>query len=473
MRRKGFFPLILVLVLGGCALHHPLEVVPPKELPKNFSLAPEKVRTFFPERPWWLSFGDQKLNQLIEEAFQANLDLKAGVARILKAQAILKEALSFSFPSTSLEYSWRRSKEPGFFGENQGTSYRLSSTASYELDLWGRIRSSAKASLAELKATQEDLRAFYLSLAAQVADTYYLLAALEQEKAKLDLLIKTLTEELALVEDLYSQGLIEADELLSVKTQLFELTKQRTELEEKIFQARHALAILLGRYPEEAPRPSLVELPTLDQAFPLGLPSQVIMNRPDVRAAYWRVKAADARVAAAVAERFPRLNLLASFGRSHTAFSIGDIVGSFWSVSLDSTLSLFEAGRKGARVEQEKAAALEALYHYQQTVLRAFKEVEDALSANITAQKRLTELNGEESSLKTLLSLNLDRYHQGLADYLSVLKTRVELLRTEQAKVQAKQALISARISLYRALGGTWMEKYLKDFLVSQRGPDE
>ncbi len=472
MGHRGFF-FILLLLLGGCAFHHPLEVVPPKEPPKSFYLAPEEVKTFFPERPWWLSFGDQRLNQLIEEAFRANLDLKAGVARIFKAKAILKEALSFSLPSTSLEYSWRRSKEPGFFGENRGTSYRLSATASYELDLWGRIRSSAKASLAELKATQEDLRAFYLSLAAQVADAYYLLAALEQEKVRLNLLIKAVTEELTLVEDLYLRGLVEADELLSVKTQFFELTRQRTELQEKISKTRHALAILLGRYPEEAPRPSLVKLPALEQAFPLGLPSQIIMNRPDVQAAYWRVKAADARVAAAIAERFPRLNLLASLGRSHTAFSIGDIVGSFWSLSLDSTLSLFEAGRKGARVEQEKAAALEALYHYQQTVLRAFKEVEDALSANLTAQKRLTELDREESSLKTLLSLNLDRYHQGLGDYLSVLKTRVELLRTEQTKVQAQQALISARISLYRALGGTWMEKYLKDSLMSQRGLDE
>ncbi len=456
---------IFLLFLFSCSTYKSTEVLPKEKLPEYFSLKPQTNFAFLPEKPWWQTFGDEELNKLIEEAFRKNLNLKMGIARLIKTRAILKQAISFYFPTISTNYMLQTSEEPGFFGENKGTSYRLSVAASYELDVWGRIRSSAKAASAQLKAVREDILSFYLSLAAQVADTYYLLAALEMESSLLTQSIKLAKEKLKLIEDLYNNGLIDAETLLDTKRYILELYLQKEKLASSVSQVRHALAVLIGRYPENAPKFSLVTLPDLKDAFPIGLPSQVLMYRPDVKAAYWRVKAANAKVAVAIAERFPHINLLSEVGRSHTAFSIGDIVGTFWSVGMQLSLQVFEGGRKKAKLEEQKAAFLEALSNYQQVVLKAFREIEDAISANLCSQRNLKYIHQELALLNNRLALKLTEYKQGISDYLPVLNTEIQLLEIKRAEIIEKQRLISARISLYRALGGVWMEKYLTQTL--------
>ncbi len=454
-----------IFFLFSCGIYKPIEVLPKEKLPEHFAIKYQANPPFLPKRPWWQTFGDKELNNLIEEAFRKNLDLKAGVARLIKAKAILKEATSFYFPSISLDYMLQTSKEPGFFGENKGTSYRLSVAASYEPDLWTRLRSSTKAALAQLKATQEDVLFFYLSLAAQVADAYYLSAALEMESILLTQTLNLLKERARLVEDLYVNGLIDVQAILDTRRQILELCVRKKEVDHNLAKARHALAVLVGRYPENAPRPSLANLPDLKEVFPIGLPSSVLLYRPDIKAAYWRVKVADAKVATAIADRFPHINLLADVGHSHTAFSIGDIVGSFWSIGLQAGLQIFEGGRKKARVEEEKVSLMEALFYYQQVILKAFQEVEDAISANLSAQERLKYLQQEVALLKDRLTLKLAKYEEGVSDYLPVLDTKIQLFETKRALILEKQCLISARISLYRALGGAWMKGYLTQTL--------
>ncbi len=454
----------LYLLLWGCAPHKPLDIKPNHPLPASFSLKGPGAKSL--KIPWWFTFEDQTLNQLVEEALRQNLDLKIGVARLLEARALLREATAALYPQITAQGSWKKSKEPGFFGDNRGESYRLSLSASYELDLWKRLRSKAQAARYQLKAQEDEFQAFLVGLTAEVTEAYFLVATLQAQKKILDDLLETSQQELTLTKEDYLQGLTTAQQVLEAENQIFALEAQKNDLEKGLAQARHALEVLLGHWPNQSPHiPD--KLPTLGQIFPVGLPSVVLNHRPDVKAAYWQVKAADAQVAALVAEHFPRLDLLASLGRSHTAFSIGDIVGSFWSVGLQASLSLFEGGGVNARIRAQKAAALQALYAYQKTLLKAFQEVEDALAANIAEQRRLKDLSQQEKRLRHILALEEERYRLGVSPYLPVLKARQALLQLKRQRLEVQHALISARISLYRALGGPWTEKYLAQALRS------
>ncbi len=453
---------ILSLVFWGCAPHKPLEIKPSEPLPASFSLKGTGTESL--QGPWWFTFEDQTLNQLIEEALRHNLDLKIGVARILEARALLKQATAALYPQVNAQASWEKSKEPGFFGDNRGESYRLSLSASYELDLWKRLRAKARAARYQLEAQEEEFQTFLVGLSAEVAEAYFLVATLEAQKDVLDELLQNTQQELSLTKEDYLQGLTTAQQVLEAENQIFALEAQKNDLERALGQAKHALEVLLGRWPGQAPKIPK-ELPTLRKVFPVGLPSVVLNHRPDVKAAYWRVKAADAQVAALVAEHFPRLDLLATLGRSHTAFSIGDIVGSFWSVGLQASLSIFEGGAVNARIRAQKAAALQALYAYQKTLLKAFQEVEDALTANLAEQKRLRDLAQQEKRLKHILTLEEERYRLGVSSYLPVLKAREALLQLRRQRLEVQHQLISARISLYRALAGPWTQKYLAQAL--------
>ncbi len=451
---------LFVFFLCGCSPHKPMKISPPQPIPNKFNKDLKLAKPPILSSPWWLSFNDKTLNRLLEEAFTRNLDLKAGIARLLEAKALLAQASSTAYPQLTGQANWRKSEEPGFFGRNRGESYRLSLSASYEVDLWNKLRSSRQAAGYQLKATEEDLKTFFISLAAEVTEAYYTVASLQAQVDLLRRLIKNSRRELNLIKDNYLQGLSSAQEVLEAENRLFTLEAQKTSLEKALTQSQHALAVLLGRWPQQK-IPVVPTLPSLKESFPLGLPSVILNQRPDVQAAYWRVKAADAQVAALIAQHFPKIDLLATLGRSRTAFSIGDIVGSFWSLGIEASLSLFDAGRLNAQISAQRAKALEALYAYQKTLLKAFQEIEDALAANQANEKRLRELAQRKKALTHILQLEQERYELGLSDYLPVLKARKALMQTELEYLQAQEDLLMARITLYRALGGAWTEKYV------------
>jgi outer membrane protein TolC len=212
----------------------------------------------------------------------------------------------------------------------------------------------------------------------------------------------------------------------------------------------------------------VIKLPETPEAFPAGLPSEILARRPDIRAALLRVEASDARVAAAIADRFPSFNLLGNWGRSSVAFSTGDIKGEFWNISADGLLPIFDAGRRRAEVDRNRALFEENLALYQKTVLTAFKEVEDALVKNRTTEKRILRLEERVDATSGSLRLSLERYLQGLSDYLPVLTAQASDAQTRSDLIAARRQLISDRVSLARALGGEWMEQEMKERFTAE-----
>jgi NodT family efflux transporter outer membrane factor (OMF) lipoprotein len=461
--------LSLTLMLAGCSLHRTQAIELPTQVPTSFI---EQGQAGHPIEGWWTSFGDERLNALLQELFSNNLDLIQAYARLEQLEAVYRTNRSRLFPTLNGQGEIGREDSPGFFGNNTGNSYRYSLAAAFELDVWQKFRSQTRAARLELEASGNDVKALYLTLSAQLVDLYYL--AVEQ-RAQIELVDKTIAsfaDTLERVERRYREGLVPALDVYQARQNLTAAEAQRPVFEAGLAEAEHGLAILLGRYPDRETAGDVMKLPETPEAFPAGIPSEILARRPDIEAALLRVKANDARVAAAVADRFPSFNLLGSWGRSSVAFSTGDIKGEFWNIAADGLLPIIDGGRRRAEVDRSQALFEESLAFYQENVLIAFKEVEDALARNQATEKRIVRLEERIEATDGALRLSLERYLQGLSDYLPVLTAQASHATAQSDLIAARRQLISDRVSLARALGGEWMQDEMNDRVNQTRAKE-
>ncbi len=457
MKRKLYI-LFLGLLIIGCAVHRPQPVELPVSPPAVYG---EKTVPGPLLERWWEAFGDAQLNRFMEEAFSGNLDLAQGTARLDAVRAVLKSTGAARWPALNGQGEWSREDTPSFFGNNTGNSYRLSLAAAFELDLWRKEQSRTHAAALDAGAAEEELKSIYLSLTANLADLYYLAA---EEREQLHLTGKTIesfAETARRVERRYREGLVPAIDLYQARQNLATAQARRPLFQKSLAETEHALALLLGRYPEDD-LTGTVTLPESPAVFSAGLPADLLARRPDVKAALLRVHASDARVAAAIADRFPSIDLAANYGKSSFAFSTGDIAGTFWKVIADAATPILDGGRRRAEVERNRALFQENLARYQKTVLTAFQEVEDALVRNRTTEERIARLKEKVAASGGALRLSLYRYLEGLSDYLPVLTAQASNFDAESELLSARRQLISDRITLARALGGGWMGENIK-----------
>jgi len=455
--------MIFVVLSAGCAVHGPLSVEPPVTVPASFK---GESAPGAPVERWWEAFGDKDLNRIMEEAFAGNPDLAAAYERFEQSRAVYRSAVAAGRPSLDLQGEWSREDTPSFFGNNTGDSYILSAAARYELDLWQKLKSRTRAAVLDMEALGEEVKTLYISLSAQIADLYYLAAEQRAQLRLAEQSVRAYADVLSLVEQRYRAGLTPAADVYRARQALAGAKARKVLFEVSLRVTEHALAVAVGRYPEGGTAGGVIELPETPQAFPAGLPSEVLSRRPDVRAALLRLKASDARVAAAIAERFPSFNLLGSYGTSSLVFSTGDIVGNFWKLIIGLSQPLLDGGRRRAEVERSRAVFRENLALYRKAVLRAFQEVEDALVRNRTSEERIKQLQEQTEAAEAAFRLSRQRYVQGLSSYLQVLDAQTLLYETESQLLTARRQLISDRITLARAVGGRWMEREMENRLA-------
>ena len=461
MRR--LFLLMLIPLLAGCALHRPQEIPLPAPVPEVYLQDDEPHPAASPER-WWEAFGDPRLNGVMEEVFAGNLDLAQAAARLEQSEALLGAARAARLPVLNLEGTGGRSRQPSPFGAATGDSYRLSAAAAFEVDLWRRLASREEASRLEADAFAQDVKALYLTLSARTADLYFL--AVEQ-RAQLDLTdrsIETFAETLERVERRYREGLVPPLDVYQSRQNLALARSRRPQFVNTLAAAEHALAVLAGRYPDRQSGGRDV-LPLDPPLFPAGVPSALLAHRPDVEASLLRLKAADHRIAAAIAERFPAFSLTGNYGGASA--DLGDLFASgslFWNLLLNLSQPIFDGGRRGAEVDRTRAVFRENLARYHLTVLTAFREVEDALVANRTGEERIARLRERVEASEGAHRVALDRYLQGLSDYLPVLTAQGALFDAESQLLAARRQLVADRITLARALGGRWMDEEMERY---------
>ncbi|MFP4095231.1 MAG: efflux transporter outer membrane subunit [Cyclobacteriaceae bacterium] len=419
----------------------------PLEPPATFSASGEERAP----QEWWTTFNDDELNLLIDRALDENLDLRAIWYRFQEAKAVVDRQSSFLLPDVeaSIRSSLNR-PQPDFVG---GENVQLGLSAFYEVDLWGRISALIDAEKYRAEATFADYQAGGISLAAEISNTWFQLEAAGEQLEIIEEQIDTNQEVLSFIKAQFGSGQIRAVDILR-QEQLLEATQEeKLQTEARLAVLEHQLAVLLGRPAQEEieyVRDSLPKLPPLPDT---GIPVELVQRRPDVRNAFLLLQAADKEVAAAISNRYPRLSLSTSAQLRANSF---ETLFEDWAYSLGGNLvaPLFYGGRLNAEVDRSQAVKQQRLYEYGQSVLIAFREVEDALIQE-NKQLQTIEVLQEQLRLAELTYRQLrNEYFNGLSDYLAVLTALSQEQELRRELVSARRLLLEYRIALYRALAG-------------------
>lgn len=409
---------------------------------------------------WWTAFGDPALDKLVSKALASNLDIKAAFARLRQARAMVTQARAPLFPQVTFQGQAQRRRTIFFIGGPIGNPsstfnlYDLNLTASYEVDAWGKAVSALDAARMQEKAAREELQALSMTLSAQVAEAYFALVETRAEMALLRRQTGVSEHHLELVEDRYDAGLASALDVYQQRQQLEALKGVRPELEQNRRLLENQLSVLLGEPPGNSSFAVAEHLPRLPPLPATGVPADLLQKRPDVRAARDRAVAADHRVATAIADWLPGLRIQASIGT--IGASPSDLFRDFvYSILGAVSATLFDGLYHKAQVDQARAERDEALFTYTRTLLVAIREVEDALATEKGLTGQLAALNSQLEAVKKTLDSAWERYAYGLADYMVVLQALSRMQELERSLLRTQKAVLSARASLYRAIGGS------------------
>lgn len=415
-------------------------------------------------KAWWKIFDDETLNGLIERASTNNLDLKAAAARIEQAAALRGVAASEFFPDVfgggdAQRVHLRQDQTPPG-AKRRGTMYRAGLTMAWELDLWGRIRRSVESADASLQATVEDYRDVMVLLYAQVAAGYVEVRTLQERISFAENNLKTQTATLKLTRNRFDAGLVPALDVSQA-----ELNRSRTAslippLEQKLTVALNRLSVLIGEMPyalrRELERPA--PIPLVPGKVVVGLPAELLRQRPDVRRAERELAAQNALIGAKKAEYYPSLSLPGSlsYGVMSHGSDLFESANAGLAIGPQVNWNLFAGGRIRSEVKAEKAATKAALHAYRQTVLRAYEEAENGMAAYANERTRIAELETAAQSAKKSVELVTELYKQGLTDFQNVLVMERDLL-TQQDELASSRGKIDADlVAIYKALGGGW-----------------
>ncbi|GAA4430629.1 efflux transporter outer membrane subunit [Pontibacter saemangeumensis] len=399
---------------------------------------------------WWLAFQDPELNLLIDSALQSNLPLKIAWYQFREAGALVDITASAKVPDVFLQLQSGISRpEPDFVG---GENTQLSLRASYEADLWGRIRYGVHAEEYRFKASYYDYKTAAVTLTGEITLAWLRLKATNIQLQLLDEQLETNNQVLALIRNRFASGQVRGVDILR-QQQLIESTRQQQialELQRELLQ--NQLSVLLGK-PPGVVLEAAAALPDLPPLPYTGVPLQLVNRRPDVQSSFYRLQSADREVAAAISNKYPRLNL-----SLNAALRSNNLIGLFESqaISLGTSLlaPLFYGGRLDAQVDQAEAIRQQLLNDYGQTVLMAFQEIENALIQE-TKQRQRIEVIAEQVELaeKTFGQLRIE-YLNGSIAYLDVLVTLNQQQQLRRDLIDAELDLLEIRVALYRSLAG-------------------
>ncbi len=462
MKQKAIcLSLVALAVLAGCAVG-PNYKRPAVNAPEGFRFAENQTPNSLGDLPWWQVFKDPILQGLIGTAITNNYDLQQAVARVEQAREQVAVANSAFFPQIGYGGGIGRGRNslynsPVPLNGATESSAQLTLSAAWEIDLWGRIRRSSEAARAQYLATDEARRGVMITLVSQVATAYFQLLELDQELAIQCAATNAYAGSYRIFSDRLFNGVASKLETDRAAAALANAAAVIPQLELQIATTEDQLNVLLGRNPGPIVRNSLTNQPQLTPEIPTGLPSDLLLRRPDVLSAEQSLIAANANIGVNVANFFPQIGLTTFLGRASPELSsFTGPAGNLWNVGGTLTGPIFQGGALRAQYRASKAQFEQAKAAYQQSVLTAFQEVSDAL---ITRQKLAEEyVYDEQAAVALAESVNLatQRYLNGKSSYYEVLEAQQQLYPTQQQQIQAQVGELLAVIQLYQALGGGW-----------------
>lgn len=449
-------------MLTGCMSLAPAPDPPPLPVPEVWPghLASSADGARAGELAWRAYFTDPLLQRLIETALANNRDLRLAALRVEEASAAFRIQRSDRLPAVGIGTQGGRARVPGdlnMSGRSQlGSEYRAEvGLSSWELDLWGRIRNLEDAALETWLASDAARQAVHLALIAQVADGYLGLREIEERVAIARQTVTTREESYRIFRRRVEVGATSKLDLTQVQTLLNQAQALLAQLEHAHASQLHALALLVGADPGPLPARAPFDETMVLAELRAGLPSELLVSRPDIIAAEHRLRAGNANIGAARAAFFPRIALTGSFGTASAELDgLFDSGSRAWAFLPSVSLPILDGGRRRANLDLSEVRRDIAVAGYERTIQTAFREVADALSAKhwlaeqLTIQRANLEAQGERARLAQL------RYDNGSAAFLEVLDAQRDLLGAQQQLVQARRALLSSQVALYAALGG-------------------
>lgn len=464
---KLLFLLLFLVSLAGCSLA-PGYQRPASELPAAWPAAP--AQNLAVGERWWTLYQDSALDALIAEAFAHNRDLALAAARVDEARALARVTNAPMFPSldATAQRDRTRSSEvsplpiPASALERSG--YRAQLNVAYEFDLWGRLRGAGHAARAEVLATDAARDTVRLALGADVVRAYFTLLALDEQIAVTRRALALRDEHLRLQRVRHTAGLIGDYPLRQLEAEVAAAQAQLPALERSRTTEELVLAVLLGRSPRalsaSTVKRSAVHDAAPPAAAPEGLPSDLLLRRPDIVQAEQRLIAANARIAVARAALFPRIALTGYLGGESVA--LRDLLSGpalIWQLALGLTQPIFQAGRAASEIAAIQAREQQALAQYQKAVQEAFREVQQALAAQTRAREIFEAEATRAVALRDAVRLAHIRYDNGLVSQLEVIDAERHLLAADLNRAHALRARRVAVADVVRALGGGWREK--------------
>ncbi|MCP4045732.1 MAG: efflux transporter outer membrane subunit [Gammaproteobacteria bacterium] len=451
---------LLVVLVGACAIGPDYEK-PLVETPETWRFTDAEASEVVNTR-WWTQFEDPVLDKLIDEALTANLDVRIAAARVEQFAARLNITRSDFYPQVGYGVSGDRQgisdNKAGDLGiDSISGNYQATINVGWELDVWGRIRRASESSRAQLLAAEESRRTVILSLVSSVATSYVGLRSLDRQ---LGIAIETRDareETLRLFELQYDGGVIGQLQLSQIQSEYELAVSAIPSIESDIAILENLIAVLIGRNPGSVPRGKTIDELTLAR-IPNGVPSDLLLRRPDIRAAEQDLISNNAQIGVARAAYFPRISLTGLVG-----LASGDIGSWFesdaatWAVGGTLSGSIFTGGRISGGVKQAEALQQQSLFTYQQTILTALKEVEDALISTQKARERLVSDGRRVEALMEYERIARLRYDNGYTSYIEVLDSQRSLFNAELNYVNTQNDVYVGLINTYKALGGGWV----------------
>jgi len=472
MKSRIDLPLLgaALALLGGCAAgpnyHRAPTPVPPAyihgEMWKTAAPADALARG-----DWWTLFGDAALNDLESRIDRSNQSVAGAVAAYAQARALVREQRAGFFPNLTLDASADKTHSnsaaivptdtgTGPRRSSSGTQYRAEVAASWELDVFGRIRREVESAGASAQASAADLAAARLAAQGELASDYFQLREADAEQILLRDTVEAYQRSLEITQNRYAARIAAKSDVLQAQTQLYnaqadlaDLTRQRAVLE-------NAIAVLVG---EPAGQFSIVRTDWTAQVpdIPLSIPSELLQRRPDIAAAERRMAAANAQIGVAEAAYFPTFNLTAAYGSASSA--IGDLLETSartWSLGGTVAATLLDFGANRARTAQARAAYEQSVANYRQTALAAFQDVGNQLTTSMVLEQQTDLRQRASDAADEAERIALNQYRSGLIGYTDVVTSQTAALNARRSLVQVKVGRQTTAIALIQALGGGW-----------------
>jgi NodT family efflux transporter outer membrane factor (OMF) lipoprotein len=459
----------VLVIFTACAVG-PDYVRPKAEVPAVYKEAAEwkvaQPQEAVVRGAWWKIFQDPQLDALAEQVNISNQNVAAAEAQFRQARALVQATRAGYFPNLAMGASATRSLGSSNAGNALGTTNQVSDllltgTASWEPDIWGKVRRTVEASEAGAQASAADLESIRLSTQAALAQNYFQLCALDAQKKLLDATVAAYQKAMELTNRRYASGVSSRADALQAETQFKTTQAQAIDVGVQRAQLEHAIALLVGK-PASVLSIPVTPLAATPVAVPFGIPSELLERRPDIAAAERRLAAANAQIGVAKAAYFPNivLNATGGFESSHLSDWLS-WPSRLWSVGLGLTQAVFDAGLRSALTDQARAAYDATVASYRQTVLGGFQEVEDNLAA-LRILEEESRIQGEAvSAARRSVDLSMNQYRAGTISYLDVVTVQTISLVNERTAIDILGRRMAASVLLIKAIGGGWSSSAL------------